>query len=380
MRDATFEAEVLPGLEPWARAELERLGARIVGEREGELDFALGSERAEELDALRRVTAVYAVLDFDVPRPKSLLGDEHFRRLVGAVESTARGRRFEGFRFGAAGSDSAVFRRLAAALERATGLPRRPDEGELLLRVRPDPRPGAGGWQVLVRRTPRPLSARAWRVCNLPGGLNACVAAAMIDASEPQRGERVLNLMCGSGTLLVERFAHEAGPPASMVGLDLDPDALRCTARNLAAAGLRGVSSDVAWMDDEDAAPVGSAPAGDAGAGEGTEGAGPAQPDIDLRLADAGTTGLPDASVDVIVSDPPWGDAVGDHARNAALYPRTLDEAARLLAPGGRLVLLSHEVRLMEELLAANDAWRVVREQRVFHGGHWPRLLRLELR
>jgi len=56
--------------------------------------------------------------------------------------------------------------------------------------------------------------------------------------SRPRRSDRVLNLMCGSGTLLVERLAR--GRPALAVGCDLDPAALAGARRNLASAGLAG--------------------------------------------------------------------------------------------------------------------------------------------
>ena len=64
------------------------------------------------------------------------------------------------------------------------------------------------GWEVLIRLTPRPLSAREWRVCNMEGALNATIAAAMIEMTDPSaRRPRVFNLMCGSGTLLIETTA-----------------------------------------------------------------------------------------------------------------------------------------------------------------------------
>ncbi len=46
-------------------------------------------------------------------------------------------------------------------------------------------------------------------------------------------------------------------------------------------------------------------------------------------------------SVDVITADLPFGQLVGSHDDNLTLYPGLLNEAARLLKQGGRMVLVS---------------------------------------
>lgn len=339
-----FEAEVLPGLEPFARKEIEASGGQIERVESGAVVFS--ASRWEPWYALRRTVAVYRVVAFEVPRPKSLLGDEHFRRLAAEIEEVRRRAQesFSGFRFSAAGADSPVFQRLAAALEKATGLGHDDESGELLLRIRPAT--SGTGWEVLPRLTPRPLSARAWRVCNMAGGLNATLAAAMHDVAvegADLRRVRVsyLNAMCGSGTLLVEWRA--AGATGRAVACDSDPDALSCCRQNVAAAGLQDSLEN----------------------------------SIEARLADATALDDPDNAYDVITADVPWGDAVGSHASNAALYPAFLAEAARLLSPDGALVVLTHEIELFEDLLRKSDAWRTDRVVKVFHGGHWPRIYRL---
>ncbi len=326
---ARFEAEVLPGLEPIATAELAKLaGVGGVKPSSGAVGFCSAGPLAA-LARLCTVVAVYRVLAFAVPRPKALLGDEHFRKLVAAITEVRRasGTPFRSFRLSAAGKASRVYQRLAADLSEATGLAYDPDEGDLLMRVRK----GEEGWEVLLRLTPRPLSARRWRVCNRAGGLNATFAAAVWQLlSHP--GERVLNAMCGSGTLLIER-PRRGG---YLLGVDIDPEALACARENLQAAGL------------------------------GNE--------VALLQADAAALPFSAGSFDVAVADLPWGDAVGSHQANAVLYPAFLAEMARLLAPGGELAVITHEVRLFERLLAAAPAWQVKRQLKVFHGGHYPRL------
>lgn len=333
---AAFEIEVLEGLVPYARREVEALGATVMAEHDDGLTVrAVGTDA---LLALRLASAVYLRLHFEVPRPKALLGDRHFRRLLAGVREVAGRGRFDGFRFAAAGADSAVFRRLARALQEATGLRFDADGGELLLRVRPVPE--GSGWEVLVRLTPRPLSARSWRVCNRAGGLNATLAAAMVAASRPRPGDRFLNLMCGSGTLLAERFL--AGAATGLTGLDVDADALACARANLEAAGAAGACRLVHG---------------------------------DIREAP-----LDRGAYDVIVADLPWGDAVGSHADNRSLHPAVLEAADRLGGPEARVVLLNHELKLFRRVLAEQGWWRVASERRVAHGGHYPHLYVLRRR
>lgn len=322
----TYEVEVLPGLEPFAEAELKRVsGVTQVKRDKGAVGVRFLGDAAR-LNELRTVVAAYRVLRFAVPRPKALLGHEHISRLARAVAELRRHETFKSFRLSAAGSDSAVFSRFNEMLAHETGLAYE-EEGELLIRVRR----AQEGWEVLLRLTPRPLSARAWRVCNLTGGLNATLAAALLELADVGAQDRVFNPMCGSGTFLVEGGLRVT--PARLVGCDLNEAALSCSAQNIAAAGVSGT---------------------------------------ELLEADGTNTGLAPHSFDVFVTDPPWGDAIGSHRGNAELYPALLKECARLAAPGARLALLTHELRLFERVLAAQTFWRTERQFQAFHGGHYP--------
>ncbi len=327
-------AETLAGLEGLAREELERLrGVRVLSETPGEVRFTYGGD-AKRLRGLRTVVAVYLALHFDVPRPKALLGHQHLTRLVETLRKVNHADQFTSFRFGAAGSDSAVFARLAAALESSLNLPYDAQTGDLLLRVRP----ARGSWEVLIRLTPRPLSARDWRVCNRAGGLNATLAAAMVEVAGARSDDRFLNAMCGSGTLLIER--RLAGKAARLVGVDNDAEALGCAQANVLKSGFQG--------------------------------------DIDLLKGDATQLTFSGDSFDVMVADVPWGDAVGSHRENASLYPSLLTELARVGTANARCVILTHDIKLFERVLGEQSAWRLVEGVRVAHSGHHPRMYGLE--
>jgi tRNA (guanine6-N2)-methyltransferase len=264
---------------------------------------------------LRTVVAVHVVLASGLPRPTALLDDGAFRRItagIGHIRSLHPAGAFRTYRLSAAGADSSAFQRFRARLERATGLQPVADAGDLLLRFRRDV---GGRFELLARLSPRPLAARAWRVCNLPGALNAAVASTMASLTRPAPDDVYLNLACGSGTLLVERAL--LGPAARLIGCDLDAEALACAGRNVAAAGLANV-----------------------------------------ELTEWDVTHLPlaDRSVDALTVDLPFGQLLGSHAANAELYPALLAEAARVARPGARLVAISQQVRLLERSVEA-DHW-----------------------
>jgi tRNA (guanine6-N2)-methyltransferase len=322
-----FEVEVIPGLEEFTEDELRRRlgpGLRVTG-RPGEGRIAFGLRGyAGRLDGLRSVVAVYRRQRFDVPRPKALLGHANLQMLLGLLRETIDARppgAFQTLRLSAAGADSPVFRRLKDEL--ATGLGLRAIDGpaDLLLVIRRPP-DGAPGWEALVRTSPRPLSARAWRVCDLPGALNATVAYAMATLAEPRPAERYVNLLCGSGTLLVERLG--LGPVRQAIGIDDDAGALGCARENLRAAGL----SDA----------------------------------VGLVRADATRLPLPDGCADTLVADLPYGMLMGRPVENARLYPALLAEAARVAAPAARFVAITAQRRLFDQALATHAAsWRLAR-------------------
>lgn len=322
-----YEIEVIAGLEAFAEQEIRatlRESAQVVGRpTEGRIAIRYrGSPRA--LNDLRSVVAAYVVETFDVPRPRALLGDEHFRRLQQVLQTILAlypPGTFATFHVSAAGTDSPVMVRLKAELSRSLGLSSTTGPSHLLLSVRRPPE-RAPGWQVLARTSPRPPAARAWRVCDLPGALNATVANVMVRLANPTRNERFLNLACGSGTLLIERL--ELQPARTAIGLDVSERALDCARANLEASG------------------------------HGHE--------AQLLQGDARFLPLASASVDALVADLPYGMLIGTRTENQHLYPAILAEAARVAVDWATLVAITADRKSFAAALdQTSPQWHLAR-------------------
>ena len=203
-------------------------------------------------------------------------------------------------------------------------------------------------WPVQLRGAPATLRGvlrgrRLWVGLQLGGelsdlrraplgetALRPCVAHAMLRLAAPPPGSWVLDPLCGLGAIPAELAAW---PEVRALAGDRDPVALARTRRSL--------------------------------------------PQLALGRWDARR--LPGASgaFQRIVSDLPFGRRSGSHRANRRLYPALLPELARVLAPGGEAVLLSGEVRLMSEALAADPAWELLALRRIDLGGLEPALYHL---
>lgn len=327
-----YEAEVTPGLEFITEQELLELGVKILYRHNGEIGFSYAGIPSTLL-GLRTAQAVYSREQFDVPRPKALLGNTNLPRLLAQFERTRQlttEHSYATFYLAAAGSESSVMQRIKGEIAQATGLSSTDEKGDLWLRIRPG---FDGGWDTLVRLSPRPLVTRGWRVCNFEGALNAATAHAMIRLTQPQADDVFVNLGCGSGTLLIERRSY--GRTKLAVGLDYDRVALNCARANLAASGHR---------------------------------------DVALQLADITSTPLASRCASALCADLPFGQLSGSHQENLRIYPPMLSEAARIARRQARFVVITHEVKLIESLLAKSSEWQTDRMIRVNLRGLHPRI------
>jgi 23S rRNA G2445 N2-methylase RlmL len=183
-----------------------------------------------------------------------------------------------------------------------------------------------------VRLSDRTMRHRRYQDEHQPAALRPSVAAAMVRLLELRPGHVLLDPMCGTGTLLAEALEtsrqYRTGP-IDVLGGDIDPSTLVS-----AAANLRRVVHEP-------------------------------------RLArwDAGRLPLPDASVDRLASNPPFGKQLSSPEEVGPLYRRVLPEYNRVLKAGGRAVLIVSDLAALKEAVRA-CGWRLERQLRVRILGH----------
>ncbi|MDX2160566.1 MAG: methyltransferase domain-containing protein [bacterium] len=326
--------ETVEGLEALAHDELlaflPRLQDAQVTVSPSMVAFPYNSD-LRRLANLKIAQAVYLAERYAVPRPKALLGDQHWRRFMAQIETVRLlhdDSVFKSFTLSAAGTESSVMQRIRQEIAAETHLPEH-DKGDLWIRILPA---AGGGWQTLVRLFSRPLATRNWRVCSFEGALNATVAAAMNMLAGIEPHQAYLNLGSGSGTLMIERAAAQA---ETIIGVDHDAGVMQCAAQNITASGNHSLVQIMA----------------------------------DLR-----TLPFSSAQFDALTADLPFGQKVGSHADNKTLYPAVLLEAARVARTMSRFVAITHEVRLMESLLADSPHWQLEQTIRITLRGLHPRI------
>ena len=337
-----YEASVNDGLESICFNELRhRFGSQVkllhpIGRWPGAIQFTY-SGNPIKLFQLKTVLSLFLVHQIPVSRPRALMGHQSFQFLLGQIQALRKlmpKGAFKTVYLAAAGSESQVMTRFVDEVAQNTGLTVASDEGDLLIRLRrPLDRPERG-WDVMIRMTPRPLSMREWRVCDYMGALNASAAHALAMVTQPNPEDVFLNVACGSGSILIERA--DLMPVKMAIGCDINEEALRCARRNVTAAKV------------------------------------PAR--ILLAPWDACALPLPDQCVDVVCGDLPFGHHVGSHQENLALYPQLMAEAARVLRPKGRCVILTHEIRLMTSLMENSDVWETRQVIPLMLNGLHPRI------
>ena len=321
-----YEVETVIGLEEYTRREARRLLGKAAQVERGMIEgrFSLRFDgNIRRFDEFRTATAVHRVEKFAVPRPRALLGHQHLTRLLGIIHVILDARpagAFRTFRITAAGAGSGVYSRLRREIVAATTLEPTDDAAHLQIAVRRAPS-DEGGWQVLIRTTPMPLSARRWRVCDMPGALNATIASVMTTLVRSRSNERVLNMCCGSGTLMVERLG--LGGAASVTGVDIDTGALLCADANLRTLGHSA--------------------------------------SVSLLQADCANLPLPDACMDTITADLPFGMLPHDYDISS-LYHAALAESARVAKPNASLVVITTRRRALLSTIEDNPSWNLANQ------------------
>lgn len=318
-------------------AELFDQGIRqddIVSQTDDEL--LLRSKNPYSLQqSLQCPNALYQYLYFPIPRPKALLGHQHFGRLCSQINQLKETLpEADAIRLEAAGKSSSVMTRVHDELQKACFPNTTTENHPLLMRLRPA-RYRRDGWEVLIRCSLLPLSVRPWRQHDIKGALNGSLAASIIRLLPSADQGLFLDPMCGSGTFLIEykkRFPH-----ASCIGSDRSPAMLAACRDHLIAARCT---------------PTG------------------------LLQADARSLPFPDASVQTIVCNPPWGERIA-LADDAAFHEAVLKEIVRLLKKGAQCFCLSQRQEALQKQLEQSDL-RILKRYQLTQRGFTPTLFQVQ--
>jgi len=161
---------------------------------------------------------------------------------------------------------------------------------------------------TMLRLSDPTMRHRKYKLAHIPASLRPTLAAAMVFLSRPEPDDVFCDPMCGAGTILLERAY--GGSSRAIVGGELDPAAL-------AAAQANATASER----------------------------------IQLCRWDATRLPLAAGAVSKIATNLPFGKQIGDPNQLPQLYGAFLTEAARVLTPRGRAVLLTSERDLLEAAL-----------------------------
>ncbi len=177
---------------------------------------------------------------------------------------------------------------------------------------------------------------RRYRVYDHPAALKPTLAYVMLRLAGARDGDFIVDPMCGGGTVAVEAaYLFES---SRIMCLDKNPAHIRGARLNAMAARVEGR--------------------------------------IDFVVGDA--TRLPEytgpGSVDVVVSNPPYGIRMGDPESVRRLYRRFAPALAAALAPGGRAAIITTESALLARL-ARDHGLRLEHARKVRHGDLWASIL-----
>lgn len=203
-------------------------------------------------------------------------------------------------------------------------------------------------WALIgLRLGETPLHRRPYKSVSLPGSLKAPVAYALCLLADLQPTDRLLDITCGAGTILVE--ASGLITNGALAGIDLDPAAVEMAHQNALAADLR--AEVVASLDDLFTSGAGS---------------------LRLLTGDSTALAMPGGSVDAVIANPPWGRQVAAGADMTDLYTGLLRTVDHVLTEGGRAVLLTDQADALSAALMAHPRLSVESPQTISLFGSHP--------
>lgn len=190
-----------------------------------------------------------------------------------------------------------------------------------------------------IRLTRHALSKRYKKSFIHRGAIKYTLAHAMLQLLRPEKGARMLDPFCGSGSIVMQAAAL-FGPSIEIWAGDLFAENIAGTQANLRAN---------AWEDR-----------------------------VKIKQADARQLDEEFPGVTHIVSNLPFGKRVAKNEDMGQLLGRFIQAAARALPEGGRLLVLVHHPYLVKKEAEVSGKLKLLHSRHLRVGTHHPRLLLFE--
>ncbi len=175
-----------------------------------------------------------------------------------------------------------------------------------------------------IRLSDKTMRHRTYKQEHMPASLRPSMAAALVRLADLQPEQRMIDPMCGAGTILAEQFAvSRKKDKVDIFGGDVEMEALRNTRANLKH-----------------------------------------YPDARLLCWDAQQLPLAGNSADRIVSNPPFGKQIGKQEDIGAFYKHLVREFNRILKIDGKAILLVSDFLALRQA-AGVFHWRMLRKYNV---------------
>lgn len=173
---------------------------------------------------------------------------------------------------------------------------------------------------ISIKLSSNDMAQRPYKQAHIPASLKPTLAYSMVRLSRPHPEDIFLDAMCGAGTILLERAFIKRY--RYLIGGDVSTEALDATVTNF---GRQHQPRQFFHWDAQNL-PLGS------------------------------------NTVDKIVCNLPFGETIGDVSGLTRLYRQCLTEYERVLRPRGRMVLLTSQNTLLEDILKQRRSLRVTQK------------------
>lgn len=336
-----FAADCLKGTKEYAQSEILKLGkeTQIFESESDELIIFSANEDYNKLKTLKKIVNIYYLLCYPAKGPGNLLNIKYLSDICLHMQKAQKNSLDftpKTFKISAAGASSQTFKELISKITHFTGLRYDKENGDMLLRFRKSPSKTLDAWEVFIRLSSRPLTQRKWKTKNFCGALNPILANVLYDLVQPKKGDKLLNVMCGSGTILIEAGLRRKLD--RIVGIDNGDEVLKICNEHVKNSKLES---------------------------------------IEIYNMDARNLTFKDDEFNVALSDLPWGENIGNINDNFKLYLETLKELRRVIKPNGNIGLITQDIKNLELAIQSLN-FKVVEKLKVYQGGFYPYIIVLK--